>query len=85
MDPLRDLEFKGAGSYWNPTGARRREPAAERISVPERSNPSSAQGDSLQTPIDLLGRGSPSGSESTSVACEGRNIMGPIKENGMAL
>jgi hypothetical protein len=84
MDVPKELEFKGAGSYWNATGRKRRASPSEKPSVSDRSKPSTVQGDSLQTPIDL-GRRSPSESESTSVACERRNIMGPIKENGMAL
>lgn len=85
MDVPKELAFTGAGSYWNNTGPRRRRPPSEKPTTPDTSKPSVAQGDPLQTPIDLCDSELPSELGRTSLVCETRNTMGLAKENSMAL
>lgn len=80
MDVPRDLQFKGAGSYWSSIQSKRRAARSEELSTPERSEGPIRQRD---RPQNCLPRESRSKAQRTSVACDSPDSMGPIKENGM--
>jgi hypothetical protein len=80
----RDLQFEGAGNYWNTVRSKRRTPRSEALSTPERSDTITVPGVPRQRLIDRSPRELTSEAQRTSLACESGN-MGPIKENSMAL
>ena len=80
----RDLQFEGAGSYWNTVQSKRRPPRPEALSTTERSGTITVRGELRQRLINRSPRDLTSDTQRTSPACESGN-MAPIKENSMTL
>lgn len=79
---LQDLEFKGAGSYWNTVQSNRRAARSQQSPTPRGSEGTVAQ---RHPRYKRRLYESPSRAKGKSVACDPSSIMGPIKENGKML
>ena len=82
MDVPRDLQFKGAGSYWSSVQSKRRAPRSEEQPTPDESEYTIVRRQRHQyRPHREL----PSELQRSLVACDSPDTMGPIKENGTDL
>ncbi|KIM98067.1 hypothetical protein OIDMADRAFT_105502 [Oidiodendron maius Zn] len=79
MDVPRDLQFKGAGSYWSSVQSKRRAPRSEERPTPDESEYTTVRRQRHQYRPH---RESPSELQRSLVACNSPDTMGPIKENG---